>query len=281
MKNKSLQTVLHYAKRLLLATFYGFRQVMLQVLVLLLFEWLINNDFLFECLAGFTMLYHWLAVFVPKNKQLIRFAIPYISWIGIMSLTIGFHRLMIGNWLMGLSLPFVSRLFFKLEDYLKKRLAARQKLFKLAKVLGIAFGVLTSFLFVPILWSSTTEMIARHCRPSTKHLFDETKELAIETGLDFPEYKVIEYTKNHISYRGFYSDEWAAEFVEMPTEEFFNTIDSLSRIESSNWELVHGEIYSFSQGIEYERNSDFYHSLQINLKPDSKTFHIYFGGMQF
>ena len=107
------------------------------------------------------------------------------------------------------------------------------------------------------------------------------KELAIETGLDFAEYKVTEYTKNHISYRGFYSDEWTAEFVEMPSEEFFNTIDSLSRIVDSKWSLVHGEIYSFSQGIEYERNSDFCHSLQINLKPDSKTFHIYFGGMQF
>ena len=273
--------MLHYMKQFSLATFYGFRQVMLQVLVLLPFEWLIDDDFFFECLAGFTMLYYWIAVFVPKNKQLIRLAIPYISWIGIMSLTIGFHRVMIGNWLMGLSLPFISCLFFKLEDYLKKRLATRQKLFKWAKVLGIAFGALTSFLFIPILWSSTTEMIARHCRPSTEQLFDETKELAIETGLDFPEYKVTKYTKNHISYHGFYSDEWTAEFVEMPSEEFFNTIDSLSRIVDSNWELVHGEIYSFSRGIEYERNSYFCHSLQINLKPDSKTFHIYFGGMQF
>lgn len=281
MKNSFLQTTLHYMKQLLLATFYGFRQVMLQVLVLLPFEWLIDDDFFFECLAGFTMLYYWLAVFVPKNKRLIRFAMPYISWVGIMSLTIGFHRVMIGNWLMGLSLPFISCLFFKLEDYLKKRLATRQKLFKWAKVLGIAFGALTSFLFIPILWSSTTEMIARHCRPSTEQLFDETKELAIETGLDFPEYKVTGYTKNHISYRGFYSDEWTAEFVEMPSKEFFNTIDSLSRIVDSNWALVHGEIYSFSRGIEYERNSDFCYSLQINLKPDSKTFHIYFGGMQF
>lgn len=281
MKNKFLQATLHYMKQFLLATFYGFRQVMFQVLVLLPFEWLINEDFFFESLAGFTMLYYWFAVFVPKNKRLIRFAMPYISWMGIMSLTIGFHRLMIGNWLMGLSLPFISCLFFKLEDYLKKRLATRQKLFKWAKVLGIAFGALTSFLFIPILWSSTTEMTAGHCRPSTEQLFDETKELAIETGLDFPEYKVTKYTKNHISYRGFYSDEWAAEFVEMPSKEFFNTIDSLSRIVDSNWELVHGEIYSFSRGIEYGRNSDFCHSLQINLKPDSKTFHIYFGGMQF
>lgn len=280
MIKQFLHTLLHYTKQLLLATFYGFRQAMLQVLVFSPLEWLID-DFFFECLVGFTMIYHWFAVFVPKNKQFIRFAIPYISWCGIMSLTIGFHRLMIGNWLMGLSLPFISCLFFKLEDYFKKRLATRQKLFKWAKVLGIAFSALASFLFVSILWSSTTEMIARHCRPSTEQLFDETKELAIETGLDFPEYKVTKYTKNHISYHGFYSDEWAAEFVEMPSKEFFNTIDSLSCIVDSNWELVHGEIYSFSRGIEYGRNSDFCHSLQINLKPYSKTFHIYFGGMQF
>ena len=261
-------------KQLLLATFYGFRQVLLQLLVLLVFESTLNDaDFCAECLLGFTMLYHWFAVFIPKNKQFLRFVIPYISWIGTMFLFIGFHRC---YWLMFFLLPFVCQMFFIMEDYLKKILATYQKLYKWAKIIGVSIGAIASFIFVPILWSEVTDMVTRRCRPSTEHLFDETKELTIETGLDFPEYKVTEYTKNHICYHGYYSDEWTAEFLEMPSKEFYNAIDSLSRVEESNWELIHGQVYQFYR--EQTSSSDVWHSLRVNLNPDSNKFYIYFEG---
>lgn len=286
MTKEFMQNLRHYTKQLLLATFYGFRQAMFQLLICLAVEWIANLigyysfdvDFCAECILGFTMLYHWIAVFVPKNKQFIRFAIPYISWIGIMLLVVGLKRWMISYWLIGLSLPVVSLLFFTLENHLKKKLAIHQKSFKWIKALGIAFGTFASVLFVSTLWSFTADMITRRCRPSTEHLFDETRELAIETGLDFPEYKVTEYTKNHICYLGHYSDEWEAEFLEMPSEEFLNTIDSLSHTKGSGWGILHEQIYHHSKEMVIQSNEYSKQTLEINLTPNSKKFYIYLCG---
>ena len=140
-------------KQFLLATFYGARQCVFQLLCWEVFELIVNlmgfylytdhpHAFLarwsvYLCVIVFTMLFHWMSLLMPQEKISTRFVLPYmlcvIGWIS-------------GFVIIGVVVPFVCLLFFLLENYLKKVLASRPKSFKVIKLVcntlsGIALAL--------------------------------------------------------------------------------------------------------------------------------------------
>ena len=149
---------LHGVKRFFLATFYGIRQCVFQLLCWELFELIVNlmGFYLFGdyphaflarwsahlCIIVFTMLYHWVAMFIPKEKAFVRFVIPYILcvvfWMG-------------GFVIIALVVPFVCQFFFLMENYLKKKLATRPKAFKRIKIAYNSFALAMFLLLIAMI----------------------------------------------------------------------------------------------------------------------------------
>lgn len=139
--NDFLKTVWNGVKRVCLATFYGFRQCVFQLLCWEIFELIVNlmgfylyGDHpgaftvrwsVYLCIVVFTMLYHWLALIIPKEERLARFVIPYIICV------VGWLSGMV---IIGTIVPFICLLFFFMESYLKKALTSRPKAFKRIKI---------------------------------------------------------------------------------------------------------------------------------------------------
>ena len=159
MKKELLQTMLHYMKQFLLATFYGARQCMFQLLCWEVFELIVNlmGFYLYSdhpaaftvrwsvylCVIVFTMLFHWMSMLMPQKKISTRFLIPYIlcviGWIS-------------GLVIIGVVVPFICLLFFLLENYLKNALTPRPKSFLVIKVVcntfcGIILAASVYFIF--------------------------------------------------------------------------------------------------------------------------------------
>jgi hypothetical protein len=145
MTKQPPHTSLCYVKQFLLATFYGFRQWGSQILAWEIVEYFINLTGLYYylygghswmvrqgvywCLFGFTMLYHWTAVLIPKEKAFWRFLIPYILCAAQV------YYWGTGKYiLLGWALPMFSLLLFVLESYLKAVLTPHPKTFKIIKV---------------------------------------------------------------------------------------------------------------------------------------------------
>ena len=150
---------LHAVKQFFLATFYGIRQCVFQLFCWELFELIVNlmgfylfgdhpHAFLVRwsthlCIIVFTMLYHWGAMLIPKERAFVRFVIPYILcvvfWLG-------------GLVMIALAVPFVCQFCILMESYLKKKLATYPKAFKYIKIAynSIAF-VMFLLLLLPII----------------------------------------------------------------------------------------------------------------------------------
>ena len=148
-------SVLRGVKQFFLATFYGIRQCLFQLLCWELFELIVNlmgfylyGDHpgaftvrwsVYLCIVVFTMLYHWLALIIPKEERLARFVIPYIicvvGWLG-------------GFVIIALVVPLVCQFFFLMENYMKKKLAPRPKAFKRIKIAYNSFALATFLLLI-------------------------------------------------------------------------------------------------------------------------------------
>lgn len=176
--NDSLKTVWNGVKRVCLSTFYGFRQCVFQLLCWEIFELIVNlmgfylyGDHpgaftvrwsVYLCIVVFTMLYHWLALIIPKEERLARFVIPYIICV------VGWLSGMV---IIGAIVPFICLLFFFMESYLKKALTSRPKAFKRIKIAYNTVALLPFLLIVVIAIASTWSEISR------KHRFDDAKTL--------------------------------------------------------------------------------------------------------
>ena len=148
----------HGVKQFFLATFYGIRQCLFQLLCWELFELIVNlmgfylyGDHpgaftvrwsVYLCIVVFTMLYHWLALIIPKEERLARFVIPYIicvvGWLG-------------GFVIIALVVPLVCQFFFLMENYMKKKLAPRPKAFKRIKIAYNSFALATFLLLIAMI----------------------------------------------------------------------------------------------------------------------------------
>ena len=148
---------LHAVKQFFLATFYGIRQCVFQLFCWELFELIVNlmgfylfgdhHAFLVRwsahlCIIVFTMLYHWGAMLISKERAFIRFVIPYIIcvvfWLG-------------GFVIIALVVPLVCQFFFLMENYMKKKLAPRPKAFKRIKIAYNSFALATFLLLIAMI----------------------------------------------------------------------------------------------------------------------------------
>lgn len=80
-----------------------------------------------------------------------------------------------------------------------------------------------------------------------KHRFTDKEVLERITGVTYPAFKVIKYTKdNRTSFLGDYNDQLLIEFKEPPSTAFYQHLDSLAATGNSDW-FIHDNIYSYSK----------------------------------
>lgn len=281
--NESLKTVWSGVKKIGLATFYGLRQCLFQLLCWELFELIVNlmgfylfgdhHAFLVRwsvhlCIIVFTMLYHWGAMIIPKEERLARFIVPYVLcvvfWIG-------------GFVVVALVVPFICQFFFFMESYLKKKLTPRPKAFKRIKVAYNCIFLIPLFLIALVLIDNATGVINR------RHMLDENYILTRITEAHFPEFKVIEYERGNQGFQGDYRDELILEFYEQPTENFYIVIDSLARCGDYGWSMKNDSTYYYSRmwgnGLPAPMGEDDDEDmfLNIEIKRGEKRFRVNYG----
>lgn len=79
-----------------------------------------------------------------------------------------------------------------------------------------------------------------------KYRFTDTETLERITGIDYPDFKIVKYKKDKSSFLGDYNDMLVIEFDEIPSEGFYQRIDSLVTTEDSSW-FKHDNTYSYSK----------------------------------
>lgn len=79
-----------------------------------------------------------------------------------------------------------------------------------------------------------------------KHRFDNKEVLERITGVTYPDFKVIEYTKGRTSFLGDYNDQLLIEFKELPSTAFYQDLDSLITTGNSGW-FIFDNAYSYGQ----------------------------------
>ena len=289
MKNTLLHTVLHYTKQFCLATFYGIRQLTFQMLCMVFILWLMyileydDSGTCFFLIAGthyglmfFTIPYHWSAVLIPKRRALARFVVPYIFCAGLLylSLFVVQKEAPLLMWA-GLVVPFICQLFFLLENYLKKVLSPHHKAFRGIKIACNTITMLPLIVLVVVVITFTKGEINR------RHRFDDAKTLTRITEVEFPKFKVKDYDRGFSSFHGDYEDGLVLEFKDMPTEEFYASIEAM--VDSENWNVVGDSLYRYSRmwgnGIPAPPGEDDEEdmSLSIEIKRGEKQFHVSYG----
>lgn len=79
-----------------------------------------------------------------------------------------------------------------------------------------------------------------------KHRFANKDVIERITGITYPNFKIIEYTKGKTAFQGDYSDQLKIEFKEVLSTAFYQKLDSLVIIGFSDWSK-HDNVYSYSK----------------------------------
>ena len=286
--NESLTTIWNGVKKIGLATFYGLRQCLFQLLCWEIFELIVNlmGFYLYGdhheaftvrwsaylCIVVFTMLHHWLALIIPKEERLARFVIPYIICV------VGWLSGMV---IIGAIVPFICLLFFFMESYLKKALTSRPKALKRIKIAYNCIFLIPLLLIALIRIDNATDFISR------KRRFDDAETLTRITETNFPKFKVVEFYEDWILGPNLKHDnELTLEFKKLPTENFYIVIDSLARDTASGWSAKDDSTYYYSRtwgnGLpaplgESDEEDMF---LEIEIKRGEKRFYVYYGASE-
>lgn len=286
--NKFLTTIWNGVKKIGLATFYGLRQCLFQLLCWEIFELIVNlmGFYLYGdhheaftvrwsaylCIVVFTMLHHWLAMIIPSRERFARFVIPYIICV------IGWLNGMV---VVGAIVPFICLLFFLMESYLKKVLTARPKALKRIKIAYNCIFLIPLLLIALIRIDNATDFISR------KRRFDDAETLTRITETNFPKFKVVEFYEDWILGPNLKHDnELTLEFKKLPTENFYIVIDSLARDTASGWSAKGDSTYYYSRtwdnGLpaplgESDEEDMF---LEIEIKRGEKRFYVYYGASE-
>ena len=78
-----------------------------------------------------------------------------------------------------------------------------------------------------------------------KHMFTDNDVVSEITGAPIPEFDLVEYNEGYIAFGHSKLDELIVEFNEMPDEELFVMLDSLT-VTDSGWEKSRDDTYSFT-----------------------------------
>lgn len=289
-----LNTFFRGMKQFFFATFYGIRQCTFQTICWIVFElvvklfgillWGIYEGELrlcvYECFWGYTMMYYWISMFINSQKPLTRFIVPYIFYAAITFYWVVIeHGASICFLFLALAIPFTCLSSFLFENKLKQVLEPHRITNIVSKILcniigGIVMFVLTMFVSVLI-----ADDVRGYClQPSRKHFFDDAKKLSNEVNVEIPEYKVRNYDKGYTKENGDYTDKMKLKFIKTPTDEFYNTLDSLSNIKDSNWQILYDGSYYFYK--EWERVCTCFPEkiLSVSIDKGSRSFDIVFCG---
>lgn len=283
--NDFLKTIWNGVKKIGLATFYGLRQCLFQLLCWEIFELIVNlmGFYLYGdhheaftvrwsaylCIVVFTMLYHWGAMLISKERAFIRFVIPYIIcvvfWLG-------------GFVIIALVVPVISLFFFLMENYLKRVLAARPKALKRIKIAYNCIFLFPLFLIVLIRIDDAADIISR------KRRFDDAETLTRVTEMYFPKFKVVEFYEDWVlGPNRKFDNELILEFKMLPTEDFYTVIDSIAKYADSGWSVEDDSTYRYSRtwgnGLPAPRGEDDNEdmSLSIQIKRGEKRFYVNYG----
>ena len=101
-----------------------------------------------------------------------------------------------------------------------------------------------------------------------EHRFADKDVLTEMTGVAYPDYKVVEYTKYQRHFLGDYNDKWIIVFEETPSAVFYQSLDSLIATGNSDWSRD-DNVYSFS-GYDYSDDYEEGSSLYVCFKKGSK-----------
>ena len=286
--NYFLKTIWNGVKKIGLATFYGLRQCLFQLLCWEIFELIVNlmGFYLYGdhheaftvrwsaylCIVVFTMLYHWGTMFIPKEKAFIRFVIPYIIcvvfWLG-------------GFVIIALVVPVISLFFFLMESYLKKVLTPHSKAFKRIKVAYNCIFLIPLLLIALIRIDNATDFISR------KRRFDDAETLTRITEMYFPKFKVVEFYEDWVlGPNRKFDNELILEFKMLPTEDFYTVIDSIAKYADSGWSVKDDSTYCYSRtwgnGLPAPQGEDDNEgmSLSIEIKRGEKRFYVNYGASE-
>lgn len=286
--NDFLKTIWNGVKKIGLATFYGLRQCLFQLLCWEIFELIVNlmGFYLYGdhheaftvrwsaylCIVVFTMLYHWGAMLISKERAFIRFVIPYIIcvvfWLG-------------GFVIIALVVPVISLFFFLMENYLKKVLTPHSKAFKRIKVAYNCIFLIPLLLIALIRIDNATDFISR------KRRFDDAETLTRITETNFPKFKVVEFYEDWVlGPNRKFDNELILEFKMLPTEDFYTVIDSIAKYADSGWSVKDDSTYCYSRtwgnGLPAPRgeNDKEDMSLSIEIKRGEKRFYVNYGASE-
>lgn len=79
-----------------------------------------------------------------------------------------------------------------------------------------------------------------------KYRFTNKDTIERITGVTYPNFKIVEYTKGRTSFLGDYNDQLIIEFKETPSTAFYQKLDSLIAVEQSDWSK-RDNVYSYSK----------------------------------
>ena len=218
-------------------------------------------------------------MFINPKKTLVKFIVPYILYAAItFHLVVIEHGASIYFLFLTLAIPFTCLLSFQLEDKLKRVLEPHRITNIVSKIFCNIIGGIVMFLLVSTFIEDIT--YGYYLQPSRKHFFDDAKKLSNEVNVEIPEYKVKRYKKGYTNEKGDYTDKMKLKFIETPTDEFYNTLDSISNIKDSNWQKLHDGTYFFYK--EWERMCTCFpeKTLSINIAKGNDKFNIKFCGWE-
>lgn len=102
-----------------------------------------------------------------------------------------------------------------------------------------------------------------------KHKYDNSRRLSRVTGVRIPKFEVVAFEEGRYLSHQKMEDCLHAEFEALPTEEFYEVLDSLVAIEESNWDISDGNLFYY---IDAQRK------FRVHILRGSKQFYVYYGG---
>lgn len=141
----------------------------------------------------------------------------------------------VSKWILGIvSLLVISPLFYLLAH--KWKLVGRKPLIFLSLLLPLFLVINLLFYFL---------LYCLYDAYKYEHMFTDNDVVSEITGAPIPEFELVEYNEGFISFGHTELDKLIVEFNEMPDEELFVMLDSLT-VTDGGWEKSGDGTYSFS-----------------------------------
>lgn len=115
-----------------------------------------------------------------------------------------------------------------------------------------------------------------------KYRFTSGETLERITGITYPDFKIVEYSKDKSSFLGDYNDRLTIEFIELPTDAFYMKIDSLI-VTNNSERFKYKNTYTYSKiwgnGLSTPKGEDDNEdmSFSIRLEKGSKQAILKYG----